>query len=126
MTGSLLGEGSDNPFIRIPQAVAANLTVLFGGQNRIEPGRVFAGLLLAALILGSLLYLFYNESNPTAFKLLTILGSVVILRYIILNNHSYLHEFFTYRALISPVMAVLAGAVLSMQIPFPVRKKGRK
>lgn len=126
MTGSLLGEGSDNPYLRIPQAVAANLTVMFGGQNRIEPGRVFAGLLLATLILGSLLYLFYKKSNPTALKLLAILGSVVILRYIILNNHSYLHEFFTYRALISPIMAVLAGAVLSMQISFPGRKKGRK
>ena len=126
MTGSLLGEGSDNPYLRILQAVAANLTVMFGGQKRIEYGRVFAGLLLVALILGSLLYLFYKKSNPTAVKLLGMLGSVVILRYIILSNHSYLHEFFTYRALISPIMAVLAGVVLSMQIPFPVRKKGRK
>lgn len=126
MTGSLPQEGSDNPYLRILQAVSANLTVLFGGQNRIEPGRVFAGLLLAVLILGTALYLFYKKSNPTALKLLAILGSVVFLRYIILNNHSYLHEFFTYRALISPIMAVLAGAVLAMQIPFSVRKKGRK
>lgn len=126
IAGSLPKEGNDNSLLRLPESVAANLTMLFGGQNRIEWGRVFAGLLLVALILGSLLYLFYKKSNPTALKLLAILGSVVIFRYIILNNHSYLHEFFTYRALISPIMAVLTGAVLSMQIPFPVRKKGRK
>ena len=125
MTGSLLGEGSDHPLLRIPQAVAANLTVMFGGQNRIEWGRVFGGLLITGLILGSLLYLFYQKSNPTAVKLLGILGSVVILRYMILSNHSYFHEFFTYRALISPIMAVLAGAVLSMQISFQARRKGR-
>lgn len=126
MTGSLSGEGSDNLFIRIPQAVIANLTMMFGGENRIEPGRVVVGLFLATLILGSLLYLFYHRGNPTAIKLLMLLGSVVFLRYIILNNHSYLHEFFTYRALISPIMAVLAGLVLSMQVPWPVKREGRK
>lgn len=126
MTGSLSGEGSDNSLLRIPQAVIANLTMMFGGEHRVEPGRVAVGLLLAVLLLGSLLYLFYKKSNLCAIKLLVLLGSVVFLRYSILNNHSYLHEFFTYRALISPSMAVLAGAVLSMQIPRPVRRKGRK
>lgn len=126
VAGSLPGEGTDNPFFSALQAVAANLTVLFGGQNRIEIGRVFAGLVITVFILGSLLYLFYKKSNPTAIKLLAILGSVVILRFIVLSNHSYLHVFFTYRALISPIMAVLSGTVLTMQIPFPVRKKGRK
>lgn len=126
IAGSLSGEVHDNSFLRIPKSVAANLTMLFGGQNRIEWGRVFLGLLITVLLLGSLLYLFYRKSNPTAVKLLAILGSVVILRYIVLSNHSYLHEFFTYRAMISPIMAVLAGTFLSMQISFPVRKKGRK
>ena len=126
MTGSLSGEGTDHFLLRVPQAVVANLTMMFGGESRIEPGRVVVGLFISTLILGSLLYLFYHRGNPTAIKLLMILGSVVFLRYIILNNHSYLHEFFTYRALISPVMAVLAGSVLSMQIPRPVKRKGRK
>lgn len=126
IAGSLPGEVDDNLFLLIPKSVVANLTMLFGGQNRIEWGRVFVGLLITVLILGSLLYLFYKKSNPTATKLLAILGSVVILRFIILSNHSYLHEFFTYRALISPIMAVLAGAVLSMDVSFPTKKKGKK
>lgn len=126
MTGGLSGEGSDNSFIRIPQAVIANLTMMFGGEQRIETGRVVVGLFLTTLILGSLLYLFYHRGNPTAIKLLMLLGSAVFLRYIILNNHSYLHEFFTYRALISPIFAILAGLVLSMQVPWPVKRKGRK
>ena len=126
MTGSLAGEGSDNSLLRIPQAVIANLSMMFGGENRIEPGRVIVGLFLATLILGSLLYLFYQKYSPTAIKLLLLLGSMVFLRYIVLNNHSYLHEFFTYRALISPIMAVLAGMVLMMKLPYPAKKKGRK
>ena len=126
MAGSMMGEGSDHPLLRIPQALAANFTVLFGGQNRIEWGRVFVGLLIVGLLLGSYLYLFYQKSNVTMIKLLVILGTVVFLRYMILSNHSYLHEYFTYRALISPIMAVLAGVALSTQIPFPGRKRGRK
>ena len=126
MTGSLAGEGSDNSLLRIPQAVIANLSMMFGGENRIEPGRVIVGLFLATLILGSLLYLFYQKYSPTAIKLLLLLGSMVFLRYIVLNNHSYLHEFFTYRALISPIMAVLAGMVLMMKLPYPAKRKGRK
>lgn len=126
MTGSLGGNGSDNPLLRIPQAVAANLTMLFGGQNRIEPGRVFAGILIVVLLLGSLLYLFHKKGNSTVLKLLGLLGSVVILRYIILNNHSYLHEFFTYRALISTIMAVFAGTALSIQIPVLNTRRGRR
>ena len=126
MTGSLAGEGSDNSLLRIPQAVIANLSMMFGGENRIEPGRVIVGLFLTTLILGSLLYLFYQKYSPTAIKLLLLLGSMVFLRYIVLNNHSYLHEFFTYRALISPIMAVLAGMVLMMKLPYPAKRKGRK
>ena len=114
--GSLQATGTDNPVLRIPMAVAANLTVLFGGEERVEPARIIMGILFIFLIMGSVLYLFYQkESNKDGIKLLLMLGMVVFLRYMVLNNHSYMHEFFTYRALISPVMAGLAGGILSVK-----------
>lgn len=126
--GALPGEDAGG-FLRIPMAVAANLTVMFGGESRVEWMRVLAGLGASFLVLGSVLYLFYKkQGNQDGIKVTALLGSAVFVRYMVLNNHSYLHEFFTYRALISPVLAVFVGMALSMEIPVgPGRKrKGRR
>lgn len=123
--GSLQGEGSDHILWRIPEAVAANLSALFGGESRIEVMRIFASLALSVLVLGSVFYLFRKKSGGAAAALLALLGGIVIVRYAVLNNHSYLHSFFTYRALVSPIMALLAGMSLSMEIPV-LKKKGAR
>lgn len=123
--GSLQGEGSDQFLVRVPEAVAANLSALFGGESRVDMMRIFAGLAISVLVLGSLFYLFHKKQNGTAAVLLALLGGVVIVRYAVLNNHSYLHSFFTYRALVSPIMALLAGMSLSMQFP-TVLRRGRR
>lgn len=125
-----LPEGHASGLVRIPMAVAANLTMMFGGEARVEPMRVMAGLGAAFLVLGSVLYLFYKkQGNGTGIRLMVLLGSMVFVRYMVLNNHSYLHEFFTYRALISPVLAVLLSLILSMERPRSGRgnrKAGRR
>lgn len=125
--GGLLGHGPENPLLRIPAAVLANLTVLFGGDSRLDLARVSVGLLFTVLICGSLLYLFHRKNcDKTALKLLALLGAVVFLRYMILNNHSYLHEFFTYRALLAPIMALLSGMILCMELPARKQKRSNK
>jgi len=48
---------------------------------------------------------------------------VVFLRYLVLNNHSYLHEFFTYRALAAPILALLLVLRLNTGLP---EKRGRR
>lgn len=122
--GSLLSEGPENPFMRIPAAVAANLSVFFGSEKRVDTARVLIGLLAVLITGSSILYLYHKKHvNRTAVKLLMLLGSVVFLRYMVLNNHSYLHEFFTYRALTAPALAVFAGLAVSLE--FPVRKRKR-
>lgn len=124
VAGSLPGDAGQSFLARIPMAVAANLTMLFGGEARVELSRVAGGLILSSLCLGSVLYLFCRKRESTAaLRLLGILGGVVFLRYMVLSNHSYLHEFFTYRALISPIMAVLSGIILWTEIP--CKKKRR-
>ena len=127
VNGTLPGEQADG-FARIPMAVAANLTMMFGGEARVEPVRVAAGMAVSFLVLGSVFYLFHKKKgNGIAVRLMILLGSVVLLRYMVLSNHSYLHEFFTYRALISPALAVFLSLALSMEFPaFGRRKRSRK
>ncbi len=121
--GALPGEHGDG-LSRIPMAVAANLTMMFGGEARVEPGRVAVKMAVSFFILGSVLYLFYKKKgNKTGIRLILLLGSVVLVRYMVLSNHSYLHEFFTYRALMSPVLAVFLSLALSMELPVFVRRK---
>ena len=48
-------------------------------------------------------------------------GLMVLLRFGFLANHSYLHSFFTYRALVSTILAVLSALAINLR---PV-KKGR-
>ena len=103
--------------------LTANFTMLFGGTARVQPVRVLVGLLLLLGIPGSVWYLFpAKKGNGTAAILLLGLGSLVLLRYLVLNNHSYLHEFFTYRALSASVLALLC--TLRLNIALPKRRKG--
>ena len=96
-------------------AVTANLTVLFGGTARVQPLRVLIGLAMVLAVLGSVWYLARPSRRELARILpLLLLGAVVPLRYLVLNNHSYLHQFFTYRALAAPIFALLASLRLSI------------
>lgn len=105
--------------------IFANLTVLFGGTARLDYTRVFLGLALTFLALFSLWYLLRTkETQPAASALVFCLGGVVFVRFLFLNNHSYLHEFFVYRALVSPVMAVFTA--LRMNVSLPRSKKRRR
>jgi|GEM_PF-1021524 len=114
-----------NTFLRILLSPIANLTVLFGGTARIEGMRVVLGLLLSAAILGSVLYLFKKKTICRGIGFLPLLGSVVFLRYAVLNYHSYVHAFFTYRALIAPVFAVFVILLFCIERP-QTRKEVRK
>lgn len=99
-------------------AVTANLTALFGGTARVEPVRAVLGLAVTALVLGSIYYLFRSgEKRRDGSLLLLLLGGAVFVRFLALNNHSYLHNFFTYRALVCPIFALLTALFLNTGPP---------
>lgn len=50
-----------------------------------------------------------------------ILGALPFVIFFLLNNHSYLHEFFTYRALASTILALFA--MLWYTLEFRPKKK---
>ncbi len=109
LSGSLL--------VRIPSAVLANLTVLFAGEGRLDIAKVLIGLAVSLAVLASVRFLFKIKlADKTPIYLLLLLASVVFARYMLLSNHSYLHEFFTYRALAAPIFALLSCVGLSTSL----------
>ena len=105
-------------------APLANLNMLFGGTHRVEYGRILLGLGLCILLLFSVWYLLRGKRGKAGSGLLLSLGGIVLVRYLVLNNHSYLHCFFTYRALVTLIFAALAAVWLN--IALPQKKGGRR
>ncbi|MBQ3054736.1 MAG: hypothetical protein IJC88_01380 [Oscillospiraceae bacterium] len=114
----MLGGTADDPYnspAHFFSCILANLTVLFGGTARVQVGRVVLGLSLTTVVLLSVWYLFRKKEPSPALVPLLGLGSLVFLRFLVLNNHSYVHEFFVYRALVSTIFSVLGAVWLSLK-----------
>lgn len=115
-----------SPAVQLFLAPAANISTLFGGTSRVDWGAVAAGIIISALAFGAVFYLFRSrERSDRSFTvIMLILGAMPLARFFLLNNHSYLHEFFTYRALASTILALLAA--LWYSVGFRRKKKPAK
>ncbi len=111
--------------INIFSSVTTNIGVMLGSEKRLPLPKTFLLLLVIFLLLISVWYLFRKKAGEkSATLLLLLLSSAVFFRFLILNNHSFLHSFFTYRALASVAFAVLIA--LRFNIDLPKRKRGEK
>ena len=103
-------------------AIAANFSTLFEGTSRTDYVR--AGMYPVIIILLALLIYWMcrtrQKRHPGTLFLL-LLGCAVILRYGVLANHSFMHAFFTYRALISTILGLLTAMALNLR---PSAKEG--
>lgn len=104
--------------------INSNLAVLFGGADRTGYGRVLFFLLLFGVLIYECVRR-YRKRRPVArgTGFILAVGLLPILRYGVLANHAYLHAFFTYRALISTVLAILTALMLNLR---PRKKRGRQ
>lgn len=108
-------------------AVVSNISVLFGAEKRVDWSLAIIGMLLFVGAILSVWYLFpRKERDKTATGLLAILGSVVFLRYLVLGNQSYLHSFFTYRGLISTILAAFGILIVNCCLPIKQKSKRKK
>ncbi|MBP1559940.1 MAG: hypothetical protein J6C96_01685 [Oscillospiraceae bacterium] len=120
----LIGEAEQlSPVKQFFLAPMANISTLFGGCDRVSWGNIAAGLIISAVVFGAIFYLFRSsEKFDRSFNLtMLILGMLPFARFFLLNNHSYLHEFFTYRALASTILAIMA--ILWYSLEFRPKKK---
>lgn len=126
-----IGTAEELPFFKqLIFAPLANLSTMFGGEVRVDGEKIIVGMLLTALVFGGIYFIFRRHRvNKQITIICLILGLLPYLRYMVLNNHSYLHEFFTYRAQAASVLA-LCGIVwfnltLSEQKNKPKKKKAK-
>lgn len=111
---------------RMVYAVLANLSTLFGGTHRIEMPRIFLGTMAIFVILGSIFYLFRKTKlNKDIAIIMAILAFVPFVRFIVLSNHSYLHEFFTYRVLSISILSMITLLWYNIEVPIKKRRRLR-
>lgn len=85
-----------------------NLGCLYHIKDTLNEGTIFLTSFLIILISFSLIYLFHTKKIEGAFLLpAVVLFFLPFLRYLVLSNHSYLHYFFTYRAMLISVFIFL-------------------
>lgn len=112
----------DNPAEQIFSAVGANLSMLFPSPDRISPVVILISILLY-IAAPFAVFLKYRKNIPQGIApLFAVIAIIPVVRFMTLSNHSYLHCFFTYRALSVTVMAMLGLAWYSFKIK-PVKKK---
>ncbi|MBR6740400.1 MAG: hypothetical protein IKM04_04985 [Clostridia bacterium] len=104
--------------------IYANLTALFYGVEKVELARAFIGLAVIVAVSWFLFFFFGKKLRNSPVPLLAMLGGTVLLRYMVLYNHSVIHAFFTYRALVSPLLALLL--VFLFKLDFRKRRRSGK
>lgn len=104
-------------FFRAP---AANISTMMGGEELIAWKGVFIFLIITAIAV-ALIYILKKKEDKTFLAIMSLLAAMPIVRYFVLSNHSYLHEYFTYRAL-----AVTVFALISMIYVVTSKEKGSK
>lgn len=86
-------------------AVVRNVKCLFPLEYGTVGMMAATGLLLALLYVG---YVYHKDQiNKSWILLLFVIGAVPYVRYLVLSNHAYLHCFFTYRAQMATVVAIV-------------------
>ena len=113
-------QGLPNSWI---DGLLSSLSAMLGSELRVDYSRIAAVLFAGFLIMFSVWYLLRRKKSNSVALPLMILGGLVLARFILLNNHTYMHCFFTYRALATLVFALLSAIWLNIELP---QKKGRR
>lgn len=67
-------------------------------------------LIIFLFLLFTFLFFVRKSKNNTLSWILFIVAFIPYVRYIIINNHSYIHYFFTYRAQLPTILAIIIGS----------------
>ncbi|MGN1415853.1 MAG: hypothetical protein ACI4XF_03370 [Oscillospiraceae bacterium] len=117
-----------SPLAQIFLAPVTNISTMLGGSERAELFPAVTGILLIGAAAGLAVYLSRRSKKAREYLIVVfILGAVPYLRYMVLNNHSYLHDFFTYRAQAAVILALMTAVYASHRKPESSKKRaGRR
>lgn len=125
-TGGTVNDGAMSLPQQILSAPLANISTLFGGKERVATSAVVAGIVITLLVFGGVYLIFCtNTKRRDIAKIALIIALVPYLRYIVLSNHSYMHEYFTYRAQMATFIGLSAAVWFNVSFmkSKPVKKK---
>ena len=93
-------------------AVVINIRLLLGLSGKISLEKLALLLLVLGLIIVAVIYLFRKPGPVEVLSgILFLLGTIPILRMMVLNNHSTEHCFFVYRSLYGTIICFSAGII---------------
>ena len=85
-----------------------NAGCLYWGTENMTIGRVVLITLIAVVAAGSFWYMTRKDSYTyDKIWILAVVAFIPVIRFLVVSNHTYIHYFFTYRALLVTVMIAL-------------------
>ncbi len=114
--GNVTGAETVSDGERIFGALWRNFACLLPFRDNMKVQTTMIVLVVTAVVAFCIWYLFRTKKVNDVNRLLGMLAIIPVVRFLVLNNHSYIHFFFTYRALLVTVVAlvyVLGGYMIT-------------
>ena len=105
--GNVIGAETVSDFERVSGALWRNIGCIFPFKDEMPLKGTLLYVLLIGIVTFCIWYLFRKKRESCLNKMLLIVSVLPFLRFLVLNNHSYIHFFFTYRALLVGVVVLL-------------------
>lgn len=119
--GNVIGAEVVSDFERISGALWRNVGCIYPFKSTMSYGTAMIFILLVGLVVFSIWYLFREKAKSCINKVMVMVSLIPVLRFLVLNNHSYIHFFFTYRALLVSVVVIMY--ILACYVNGFVRKR---
>lgn len=114
----------DNGISQPLEALARNLRLLLGFSPGLEDGMVLVITVSVLSVMACFVYLYRKNGKECVLPaLLALLALVPVIRILILNSHSYQHNFFTYRALFASVCCIITAVSKVIDLDLVKMKK---
>ncbi|MBQ1171577.1 MAG: hypothetical protein IIX48_03115 [Lachnospiraceae bacterium] len=105
--GNVIGAETVSDFERISGALWRNIGCIFPFKDEMTLKATFLYVALIGIVVFCIWYLFRKKQESCLGKMLFAVSILPFFRFLVLNNHSYIHFFFTYRALLVGVVVLL-------------------
>lgn len=105
--GNVIGAETVSDFERISGALWRNIGCIFPFKDEMSLKGTLLYVLLIGIVAFCIWYLFRKIQECCLNKMLLIVSALPFFRFLVLNNHSYIHFFFTYRALLVVIVMIL-------------------
>lgn len=95
-------------------ALILNIRGVFPFRTTRDPGETILMLLVILAVFFAVCFLYRKKKLEKVSIIFLIIALIPYVRYLVMSNHSYTHNWFTFRAQISTIMAILFAVVVNL------------